>query len=178
MHSTARSQRGNTLVGLVIGLLIGVLIAAAVAIYINFGPKPFTEEKNRAPARPAAQRSTPPTPLPGQPAEKPKLDFYRILPGGESASAPTITSPPKEPVASQQIYLQVGSFQNPADADNLKARLAMSGIEANVQRVDLGTKGIYHRVRLGPYASADAAEGLRARLATEGLEATKVKATP
>ncbi len=175
MLRCAHRQRGNTLLGLVIGLLIGVLIAAAVAIYINFGPKPFVEGRNQKPA--PLPRETQPAPAQSPVAEKPRLDFYRILPEGESTPAPAITRP-AEPSGAEKLYLQVGAFQNPTDADNLKARLAMAGIEANVHRADLAAKGVYYRVRLGPFASADAAEAMRARLGTEGIEASKVKAAP
>ena len=175
MHRIAHRQRGNTLLGLVIGLLIGVLIAAAVAVFINFGPKPFVETRAQKPA--PLPREAPPAPAQSAVTEKPRLDFYRILPEGESAPSPAITRT-AEPQAAEKLYLQAGAFQNPTDADNLKARLAMGGIEANVQRADLAAKGIYYRVRIGPFATADAADIMRARLGAEGIEATKVKAAP
>src|SRR5258708_19282094 len=51
-------------------------------------------------------------------------------------------------------FLQAGSFQNPADADNLKARLALMGLEASVEPANLAEKGVWYRVRLGPYTPA------------------------
>lgn len=180
--SLRHEQRGSTASGVLVGLLIGVLIAAGVALYINFGPKPFVSKVEQAP-RPA--QSTPgsqgaPIALPGKPGdspvEKPKYDFYKILPGGEAASAPVSNKPAE--AAAEKIYLQVGAFQSPADADNLKARLALMGIEANVQRVDLSEKGIFYRVRLGAFGTVEAADSMRARLLTEGIEASVVKAKP
>lgn len=180
--ASAHDQRGSTASGLLVGLLIGVLVAAGVALYINFGPKPFENKVEQAPriSQETTGGQSGPIALPGKPGdtpvEKPKLDFYTILPGGEAASAP-VSNKPAEPVA-ERIFLQAGAFQSPADADNLKARLALMGIEANVQRVDLSDKGIFYRVRLGAFATAEAADSMRARLLTEGIEASVVKAKP
>lgn len=192
-RSTRRSrQYGGTVAGVLAGLLIGVLIAAGVALYINFGPKPFVNK-----VEPAARVSVPeqplaplgpvpiaPVTLPGKPGDapvdkpaatdKPKLDFYKILPGGESASAP-VAAKPTEPPPSDRIFLQAGAFQNPLDADNLRARLALMGVESNVQRVDLSDKGVFYRVRVGPFQSADGADSMRARLLTEGIESSVVR---
>lgn len=186
MHSkvnSARHQQGSTASGVLVGLLIGVVIAACVALYINFGTKPFlkkSEEPAPKPVQSAVVAQSGPIVLPGKPGdkpvEKPKYDFYKILPGGEAASAPVMDKPAEN--VPEKIYLQAGAYQNPSDADNLKARLALMGIEANVQRVDLGEKGIFYRVRLGAFATADAAETMRARLATDGIEASVVRSKP
>lgn len=178
-----RTQAGSTASGVLVGLLIGVLIAAGVALYINFGPKPFVNKVEQAPrvgqSDPAAQSA--PIALPGKPGdtpvEKPKYDFYKILPGGESASAP-VSNKPAADAQPEKIYLQAGAFQNPSDADNLKARLALMDIDANVQRVDLSEKGVFYRVRLGTFATVEAADSMRARLLTEGIDASVVKAKP
>lgn len=177
-----RKQGGNTLVGLLVGLLVGVAIAAGVALFINFGPKPFVKKDEVQPVQPmpdpiSAQSG--PIALPGKPGDqpvvKPKFDFYKTLPGGEAASAPAAEAPA---TAVERIYLQAGAYQNPSDADNLKARLALMGIEAGVQRVDLAAKGIFYRVRLGTFATSDAADSMRARLAAEGIETSVVRSKP
>lgn len=183
--STSRSnQLGSTLAGVLVGLIIGIIIAAGLALYINFGPKPFVAKPDngssgaaQSNAASTAEGSTP-IALPGkpgeQPVEKPKFDFYKILPGGETASAPTVEPGPTIRTP-EKIYLQAGAYQNPSDADNLKARLAMMGIESNVQRVDLAERGVFYRVRLGPFVSREAADSLRARMATEGIESAVVR---
>ena len=75
----------------------------------------------------------------------------------------------------ENYLLQVGSFQNPADADNLKARLALLGMEAGVEPINLAEKGTWYRVRLGPYIKVDEINRLRQTLAQNGIEATLVK---
>lgn len=187
----AYRQQGNTLLGVLLGLLIGALIAVGVAVYVNLGPKPFVKKPDAQPAQPlqsAPFSQTGPIVLPGRPGEKPQshqgddarpldkpqYDFYQTLPRGDAASVP-VTPHPAPSAESEKVYLQAGSYQNPSEADNLKARLALMGIEANVQRVDLGDKGVFYRVRLGSFPSADAAETMRARLASEGIAARIVK---
>jgi cell division protein FtsN len=65
--------------------------------------------------------------------------------------------------------VQAGSFQNPADAEKLKAKLAMIGMEANVQTVSLPEKGMWHRVRLGPYKGQDEANNAVNQLKQNGV---------
>lgn len=182
--SPRNTQAGNTASGVLVGLMIGVLIAAAVALYINFGPKPFLAPKGDSgkatQSNPAAPTASAPVALPGKPGdkpvEKPKYDFFKILPGGEAASAPAVAAMPEK--ASEKLFLQAGAYQNPSDADNLKARLALIGVEANVQRVDLAEKGVFFRVRLGPYEADADADAVRAKLATEGIESSIVRSKP
>ena len=72
-------------------------------------------------------------------------------------------------------FLQAGSFQNPADADNLKARLALMGMEANVEPANLAEKGVWYRVRLGPFTRIDEINRLRQQLAQNGVDASLVR---
>lgn len=182
-------QRGNTIVGVAIGLLIGILIAVGIALYINFGTKPFTQKDDKAtPATtpaPAVPASSEPIALPGKPGDKPvaqqpdkpKYDFYNILPGGDAASVP-VSGPNGEPATPDKLYLQAGAFQDPAEADNLKARLALMGLEAGVQRVETADKGVLHRVRVGPFPAPADAETAHAKLAQEGIETVVVRVKP
>lgn len=176
-----RPQAGNTVAGVLIGLLIGVLIAAGIALYINFGKKPFTEPAPNA-TQSAPAVTSEPRALPGKPGdkpvEKPSYDFYKILPGGDAASVPVTSAPVAEPAAAEKLYLQAGAFQDPAEADNLKARLALMGMEAGVQKVDTADKGVLQRVRVGPFASEGDMENARARLAQEGIESVPVRIKP
>ena len=54
-----------------------------------------------------------------------------------------------KPVVPEKYYLQAGAFEDPSEADNLKARLALMGVEASVQKVDVPDKGTMHRVLTG-----------------------------
>jgi len=72
--------------------------------------------------------------------------------------------------AKDKVLPAGGSFQNPADADNLKARLAMIGVEASVEPADLAEKGVWYRVRLGPFTQVEEINRLRQQLAQNGVD--------
>jgi cell division protein FtsN len=100
-----------------------------------------------------------------------KFNFYTILPELEVLIPEDETRPPEtksntatstnktansstnnaaKPVPAKQYILQVGSFQNLADAEKLKANLAFLGLEADIQHVTVNNQS-WHRVRTGPY---------------------------
>jgi cell division protein FtsN len=185
---------GGTLLGLFIGLVIGVLAAAGVVWYIFKTPAPFSNKGQNSPATAAAaaQPGASPAPmaLPGKPGDpipqngdKPRFDFYKILPGNTDAipdpkpaeQKPADAVKNKDEVALKEaIYLQTGSFQNAGDADGQKAKLAMMGVEASVQQVMLQEK-VWYRVRLGPFRKMDEVNEMRSALAKQGIEANVVK---
>lgn len=130
-----------------------------------------------APAAPpqAVRRPQPPVPpavaqqqLPA-PVQEASL---RPLPGASAAVAP---APAPAAGPAQRLYLQVGAFSNPGDADNLKARLALAGIQASAQRTQLADGRVVHRVRVGPFSRAEEANPMRARLAEAGFEASVLR---
>ena len=78
--------------------------------------------------------------------------------------------------ASKDVYfIQAGSFQNPADADNQKARLAILGFESSVEPANLPDKGTWYRVRMGPYSKLEEINRIRQSLAQNGIDASLVK---
>lgn len=172
--------RGGFLLGLFLGLFAGLAIALAVALWLTKTPIPFIgREKPAAKEEPAKPPAIAGMPQAEVKAEKPKFDFYRILPGAEeSVSERELKEAARaaKGEAGRAIYfIQVGSFQNPADADNQKAKLALLGLEAGVEPVTLPDKGTWYRVRLGPYAKIDELNRVRQMLAQNGVEASLVK---
>lgn len=113
---------------------------------------------------------------------KPRFDFYKILPGSEEpvTEQQFKDAQDKPALAKETFYLQAGAFQNAPDADNLKARLALVGIAASVQTTTLPDKGVWHRVRVGPYTAIEDLNRARDTLKQNGIETTliKVRETP
>jgi cell division septation protein DedD len=70
--------------------------------------------------------------------------------------------------------LQIGAFTSEAFATaawtTFRTRYGDVAANAseNIQKVDLGAKGTWYRLRIGPYASKDAASGACAKLKSEG----------
>ncbi|MGN2243624.1 SPOR domain-containing protein [Frateuria sp. GZRR33] len=91
----------------------------------------------------------------------------------ENIQAAPATAVP-QPAAGSGYLLQVGAFPNAADAEALKAKLALQGFVANVQTVQVGNQ-TFHRVRLGPYRSATELESVQNRLAGAGYKAIALK---
>jgi cell division protein FtsN len=144
--------------------------------------KPKPAEKEGTPAKPPAIAGLPQGgAAPPPQAEKPKFDFYRILPGSEEPVTEKelrerFRAKGGQQEGSKDVYfIQAGSFQNPADADNQKARLAILGFESSVEPANLPDKGTWYRVRLGPFAKLDEINKVRQALAQNGIDASLIK---
>jgi cell division protein FtsN len=59
--------------------------------------------------------------------------------------------------------LQAGSYKNFADADRVRAQLALQGVESKVQRVSVDND-TWLRIRIGPISNLDELNRLRDRL--------------
>ena len=190
------------LMGILIGLLLGILLAIGIAVWLNRANNPFFEKSRPVDALPTiSARPTLPPMVKNEKgdAEKPRFEFYQILPGDKSGSGnatnaagvpkplpspdakPTVKSentaarePPK-PASGETVFLQAGAFQNQTDAENLKAKIAFAGFEANVRPVNLPDKGTLYRVRLGPYKSVDEVNRIKATLSQNGIASTVMK---
>jgi cell division protein FtsN len=130
--------------------------------------------------------------------EKPRFDFYKILPGAEEprigaerkaadkaverpvekAGPDTIAKagPPAGAVKpSDRIWLQAGAFASQSDAEALKARLALAGWEAAVQSATLPDQGVRYRVRVGPFDNTDEVNRVKGELSKSGFDAAVIK---
>lgn len=176
-----RKPVGGTLLGIFIGLVLGLAIATAAAIYVTNAPVPFVNKTQQQRATtPQADQKLADAAKAGA-AEKPKFDFYKILPGQEEP----VTDRDLKSAAAKQAeksgaprdlyFVQAGAFQNPADADNLKARLALMGLQASVEPANLPDRGTWYRVRLGPYTQLDEINRVRQTLAQNSIDASLVK---
>lgn len=173
-----RGARGGTLLGVFIGLGLGLLIAVAIAFYLSKIPVSFSEgEAKEKLAQKDKQLADSAKPAVDARSEKPRFDFYRILPGQEvPVTEKEIKQQATKPNAPKEDYvIQAGAFQSPADADNLKARLALLGLEAAVEPAHLPEKGTVYRVRLGPYSELADINRVRQQLAQNGVDAALVK---
>ena len=75
-----------------------------------------------------------------------------------------------------KFYLQAGAYQNAADAEDQRAKLALMGIEAALQAVNLPDKGTLSRVRLGPFATAEEMNSVKTELSKRGVATAVIKA--
>ena len=187
--ASRKRSGGGFLLGIFVGVIVGLAVSLGIAFYLNKTPIPFlvqkpkqAEKDGQPPAKPPPIAGLPqgsPAPAPG--AEKPKFDFYKILPGSEETGSHKElrermrASRGQQNAAKDVYFIQAGSFQNPADADNQKARLAILGFESSVEPANLPDKGTWYRVRLGPYTRIEEINKVRQALAQNGVDANLVK---
>ena len=114
----------------------------------------------------------------GKPAEK--YDFYQMLPNFEVV-VPEKDKDVKRDLPSAAkierpgIYvLQAGTYRKEADANRVRAQLALQGIEAKVQRVAVDAD-VWHRVRIGPISNLDELNKLRRQLQAADVDALVIR---
>jgi cell division protein FtsN len=182
MASAGGSQNSKAIASLIIGMVIGVSIAGIVAWYmVKKNPTTFNQPSVARELPKPVPQIVVPQPKSAEPATagQPQFEFYKVLPDkSDNTATATVKKPAvsKPPVDATPYLVQAGSFQNVEDAEKLKARLALGGFEASIVSVNIPEKGLWHRVRLGPYAGLAAANITIASLKTNGISATAVRA--
>lgn len=184
--SKRRKRRGGTPRWLWLVAILGIGLFVAFLIYLVQRP----EQPSGASSTPQTTgqtlsvpsvgkdvrdvKKTPPAQVP--PPPKPRFDFYTILPEAEVlVPEQEITGKPREGVpqveAPGTYFLQVGSFSTHQQADHYKAKLALLGLQADIQKVTINNSDVRHRVRVGPYKDLTALNTARARLKDNKIEA-------
>ena len=121
------------------------------------------------PSLPAPINETPAA-TPGTNPAAPRNDSAAATPKPDSGNTDATKSAP----ASANYLLQAGAFGASGDAETVKAKIAMLGLNARVESAQIGDKTVY-RVRMGPYGSASELADAKAKLAGGGLQAMAVK---
>lgn len=192
--SNGGAGKGKVLAGVFIGMVLGIVAAGAVAWYVmEKRQNSFTNKDKEHKVAPVIAPLVASAPAAATPAAsgvaetKQHFEFYRVLTDKQDNAPHKNVAKPKEPVAvkpqhtppavtSKEMYfVQAGSFQNMGDAEKLKAKLAFSGFEASIQTANIPEKGVWYRVRLGPYNNGEAGKTVVA-LKQNGIIATQVQA--
>jgi cell division protein FtsN len=179
MSKDYKNPRGRRTVGVsgmsgfLAGLAIGLGVALAVFLY-DRRPVPPTAEQ---PA-PAAEAPEPDVAESSEDAGQ-RFDFYEMLPKFEvvvpEREKPEAAGARAAPIAKPGAYvLQVGSYCNFADADRMRAQLALQNIESKIQRVSVDSD-TWHRVRIGPVSDLAELNRLRDRLSRSKIEALVIR---
>jgi cell division protein FtsN len=163
-------------------LLLGVGIGIALLALYQFAEKRWHTRDGIAtlfdtsgkPAKPESHREEPKKEEPRR--EKPRYDFYTILPETETVlpdrshrEKPEKAAKVEKSEESVSYILQAGSFAAFKDADELKAKLALGGLVAHIQKISIEGKGDYYRVRLGPYDKLDKLDAAEQQLRQLGV---------
>lgn len=172
-------------VGVLVGLSLGLLVA--ILVYLDGQQPGGPPVAVTVTSPPAAETPVPAAPAPGTAAETAdsegvQFDFYDILPRFEVVLPETeLEARPDDPQDTGPVLeepgryvLQAGSFSVEADAERMRASLALLGIESRIQRVTIDTDN-YHRVRIGPTNDLDSLNGIRNRLWDAEIEVLLIK---
>lgn len=249
--SKSNGKGGSAFFGGFVGYALGLMSAIGIWLYISYAPSPFLTNDKAAQSssaktepRPSVEQpKTPAKPVQEEPVsiveEKPRFDFYKILPGIDepeidpsnkrpeprpiaqppaTAKIPEVSHKPLDaqphPIVSQpglntidqkqqsaaiqprvtpdtaqslsspqtkhaksaeKYFLQAGSFKNNDDAENLKARLALLGMYASIQPINLADKGVWYRVRIGPFNKKEELDEASVSLRENGIAAQFVR---
>ena len=187
-RSWPRQTRGGTLLGVVIGFVLGLGVAAAIAYVLTKTPNPFDGKSGKAdvagPHVSSVEREA------AKQGDRPRFDLGKILPGTEERkvqkedattvqqsekSAPAIQAAEQPAEKGGNFFLQAGAYQNVADAEDQRAKLALMGIEASMQAVVVPDKGTLNRVRLGPYRTAEEMNQVKAELLKHGVSTAVIR---
>jgi cell division protein FtsN len=173
-------------------LALGVGIGVIVVVLWQFAEKRWHTREGIATLFESAGKAVKPDTRKDEPAKteaakgnKPKYDFYTILPETETVlpdrSVRTKPDTAGKAEAGVTYVLQAGSFPNFQDADELKAKLAINGLVAQIQKVSIEGRGDFYRVRLGPYNKLETMDATEQQLKQLGVAkplAIKVRKGP
>lgn len=166
-------------------LLAGILVGLGLAYYLwskGYIPQPGGDlAVSEEPAGQAVAVSAEEVAPAEEQTGKSRYDFFTVLPEMEvvvpeqELSSQTQPNQAPSPQAESGNYLlQVGSFRNQGDAEQMKARLALLGITARIQTVTVND-ATWHRVRVGPVSGARQADEMRRQLNENGIDSLVMK---
>jgi cell division septation protein DedD len=136
-------------------------------------PAPLATVPAAEPARPAAV-----SPATAVATSMPtKADVPAPSPAKATAPAAKATAPAAKatapvakataPTAAGGYLVQAAAFRRSDDARGLQAKLARKGYSVFTEEANLGAKGVWYRVYVGPFTTAGAADSVVSRLKTE-----------
>ena len=155
-------------IGVALGLAAGLAVAALVYVK-DHKPAAPTTQLAKADKKRSHNSEQPPDPDGADAAatedKGTSYDFYSnlpkfevVVPEKEKDVRPDIRAVPE--TRRGTYVLQAGSYKNFADADRVRAKLALQGVESKVQKVSVDND-TWHRIRIGPISDLDKLNRLR-----------------
>ncbi|WP_420475713.1 SPOR domain-containing protein [Noviherbaspirillum sp. ST9] len=104
-----------------------------------------------------------------QEGKPPVIDLSAAAKKPEAAEAKTDSQDDK-----WSYFLQAGAFREQSDAEGMRAKLALMGVEAKVSERQAET-GVLYRVRVGPFNQMESMNKVRGKLSDNGVDAAVVR---
>ncbi|MEO8344820.1 MAG: SPOR domain-containing protein [Betaproteobacteria bacterium] len=159
------SGRGGTLLGVFIGLVLGLALASGVAYYVTKANSPYAAQAAKDPRDPAKSAKSDAT------VDKPRFDFYKILPGGEE---PKVPATERKVLPDRAVVDQAKDKDKSKDAERAPAKVALP---ESVQTPKSAAVDSRFWLQAGSFAMESDAENLKAQLALAGWEAAVQQGT-
>ncbi|PCH57787.1 MAG: hypothetical protein COC15_00280 [Legionellales bacterium] len=170
-----RSPRPWRWVWLLLGILIGGILVGTLATKIT-----DTWQKVHSTATAVKVQQKPCKVAKKQDFQGLEFDFYKLLPDGVVAKLqpkkPKSTATTGKHVVQKVVYIvRVGSFRKLREADELKARLTLSGFSPRINKIILSDRKTWYRVQLGPIKTEKSAMRWQQKLRQQHLNGVIVQ---
>jgi cell division protein FtsN len=163
------------------------LWAAVIVLLIGFGFILFKLAEVQTPTTTPVQKVTPAAPVakapektvtkPAESANKREtFEFYQLLQNSEvdTSHVDAYEFQPREE-ENFSYMIQAASFRSNTDADRLRAKLILSGLEAHIKASESKDGGVWYRVTVGPFETRSAESRAQDKLAQMGLNSYTYK---
>lgn len=156
-------------------LLVCGLGLVSIMVFFNWIKKPSAEANevtmNLTPLKNLATNET------VAPADEPPAQAVQAEPLTPPATAPVVAEKPASvaPVVQTAVQqdgrwtVQVGSFKEAAQAEQVVAALKSGGFEAHAAQAEIPKRGVWHRVYAGQFGDREEATRYAAQLRSKGL---------
>jgi len=157
-----------------------ILFTALALAGLVFGLYKLTSVKPETTAPAPAVKTKKTTAAPqtiSKPAEE-EYDFYNMLPQSEVIAPKVKEYSSNKPNGSAQQYqylLQAGSFRSATEADKLRAKLLLEGLNVQTSKVTSKNGSVWHRVMVGPFISRSKLNSAQDILAEANTESMVIK---
>ncbi len=162
---------GSTLIGIFIGIALGLGLAAGVAFYLMRSGNPY-QSTAAANARDAKDPAKPGRAEPAA-ADKPRFDFYKILPGVEDPKAPS--------KAAERVTPDKATIERAASPEKSIAKVEDNPPPSRDKTAEPPSRtpkpGDRFWIQAGSFTNENDADNLKAQLALSGWEASVQQAT-
>ncbi|UTF61668.1 SPOR domain-containing protein [Gilvimarinus sp. DA14] len=168
-------------VWLFIGSMLGAFIMFLVYLAGVSPSQQALAPRQAAPAPQATAAEPEPVEQEKNDLPKPRFDFYKLLQESEvivPATEPVETSQSATQEPAVEYLLQVGSFRNAEDADNLRAQLILLNLDARTEDVTIRNGERWHRVVVGPFDNQSRLAKARSTLVSNRYNALVLKRNP
>ena len=166
--------------GFALGLSLGLAVAIGVYMHDHRPGNNLAANTQTSPLSGEKTKNAANTPTPESSQNDTHYDFYDVLPKFEVVvpNQKKDNKKPGDPAGAidtpGSYVLQVGSYRNFADADRVRAQLALQGMESGIQKVSVDAD-TWHRVRIGPINDLNKLEDTRRKLREARIDALVIR---